>query len=495
MTTPLDFPAWTSSFASQRRRLRAAAGPSLHQFEALLGSSIARYLLAQEDEGPHSRDRHWNLRLVFWTFLWQVAQAGASCREAIRQAQSLAQLAGRRPPPDETSPYCQARAQLPLDRLEQIHRSVLEEAEAGLAPQDFWCGHRVRVVDGTTVTLPDTPANQKAYPQQSVQKPGCGWPILRLTALLSLATGMMVTWATGHWHQHEVALFQSLWDTLRAGEVLLGDRGFSGWAMLAQCRAHGVHGVFRLHGARKADFRQGRRLGRDDRQVGWQKPKLCPRYLTPPEWALLPEVLTVRLVRCRLAARGFRTREVILVTTLLEPVKYPAEALGALYRRRWEMELNLRHLKTTLQMEHLSCKQPPTVERELRMHLLMHNLVRRLMRAAARRHRVGLSRISFAGALAAARRYGEAMLQARSQRQRRGLLDELLRVLASDEVPDRPGRREPRAVKRRPKPYPRLMCHRRQFREIPHQNRYWAGRPRRRKPREISMPKLLAIQM
>jgi len=482
MTTSLDFPAWASHFASQLRRLRAVTGPSLHQFEALFGSFIARYLLAQEDDGPHSRRRLWTLRRVFWTFLWQVAQAGASCREAIRQAQSLSQLQERRPPPDETSPYCQARAQLPLERLEQIHQSVVEEAEAGMARQEFWCGHRVRVVDATTVTLPDTPANQKAYPQQSVQKPGCGWPILRLTGLMSLATGMIVNWATGHWRQHEVALFQSLWETLRAGEVLLGDRGFSGWAMLAQALARGVHGVFRLHGARRADGRRGRRLGRGDRQVCWPKPALRPRYLTPSQWALLPEVLTVRLVRCRLAVRGFRTREVILVTTLLDPVKYPAEALGALYRRRWEMELSLRHLKTTLQMEHLSCKRPQHVERELRMHLLMHNLVRRLMLEAARRHRVSLSRISFAGALAAARRYGEAMLQARCRRQRRRLFDQLLGVLARDEVPDRPGRREPRAVKRRPKPYPLLTCHRRRYREIPHKNRYWAGGPCHRKP-------------
>lgn len=479
---PPDFPVWASSFTAQLRRLRTTRGPTLHQFEALFEPWIARHLLAQQDDGPHSRDRCWNLRLVFWTFLWQVAQAGASCREAIRQAQSLCQLRARRSPPDPTSPYCQARAKLPIPTLEQIHQTVVREAQAGLAPNDLWCGHRVRVVDASTVTLPDTPANQAAYPQQSVQKPGCGFPILRLTALFSLATGMIVAWATGHWHQHEIVLFQSLWDLLVAGEVLLGDRGFSGWAMLAQCQARGMHGVFRLHGARKADLRRGKRLGRGDRLVCWSKPKLRPHYLTPAQWASLPAQLTVRLVRCRLAVRGFRTRQVIVVTTLLDPVAYPAEALSQLYRRRWEMELTLRHLKTTLQMEHLSCQTPDNIERELRMHLLVHNLVRRLMLEAARRHRVPLSRISFAGGLAVARRYGEALLQARSQRKRRQLFDELLRVLAADEVPDRPGRREPRAVKRRPKPYPRLMCHRRKFREIPHQNRYWAGSPCRRKP-------------
>lgn len=215
----------------------------------------------------------------------------------------------------------------------------------------------------------------------------------------------------------------------------------------------------------------------------WKKPRLCPAYLEPCQWAQLPAQLVVRLVRCRFGRRGFRTRQVILVTTLVDPAKYPLEALARLYRRRWEMELTLRHLKTTLQMEHLSCKNPGNIERELRMHLLVHNLVRRLMLEAARRHHVPLARISFAGALAAARRYGEALLQAPTQRTRRLLFEELIRVLAADPVPNRPGRREPRAVKRRPKPYPRLMRHRRFFREIPHQNRYWAGRPRPRPSR------------
>ena len=473
--TTADFPAWASTFHTHLKRLRSSDGPNLHQFEALFASWIPRHLLAQRDEEAHSRNRCWNLRLVFWSFLWQVAQAGASCREAIRQAQSLCQLCGQRPPPDQTSPYCQARSNLPLEPLDDIHNSLVREAEAALASKDLWCGHRVYVVDGTTLTMPDTDDNQKVYPQQSVQKPGCGFPILRLGAFFSLATGLITAWATGHWRQHELGLLQTLWENLRSGELLLGDRGFSGWGVLAQCSNRGVHAVFRLHGARKVDFRKGQRLGRDDRLFIWQKPQSCPAYLTPLQWAQLPAQLTVRLVRSRLGLRGFRTRQVTLVTTLLDPETYSAAALGQLYRRRWEMELTLRNLKTTLQMEHLSCKTPNNVERELRMHLLVHNLVRRLMLEAARQHRVPLGRISFAGALAAARRYGEALLQSSTQRQRRELFAELLRVLAADNVPDRPGRREPRAVKQRPKPYPLLTRHRKAFREIRHQSRYRAS--------------------
>lgn len=478
-----DFPSWAQTFRTQVQRLRTTTGATLHQFEALFSPWIPRHRLAQQEDKAHSRDRCWNLRLVFWTFLWQVAQAGSSCREAIRQAQSVCRLAARTIPPDQSSPYCQSRGNIPLEVVQQIHDAVVNEAEAGVAQKDRWCGHRVFAVDGSTVTAEDTPENQEAFPQQSVQKPGCGFPIIRLVAFFSLATGMLTAWVTGHWHLHEMALFQLLWEHLRTGDVLLGDRGFSAWATLAQCRVRGIHGVFRVHGARKIDWRRGQRLSRDERLVRWPKPVLRPRYLSAEQWALLPDVLELRLVRCRLDVPGFRTRQVLLVTTLLDRVKYSAAALGALYLRRWEMELTLRHLKTTLQMEHLSCKNPNNVDRELRMHLLMHNLVRRLMLESSRRAGVSLSRISFAGALAVARRYGEALLQAKSQRLRAELVDELYRVLAADLVPERPGRREPRAVKRRPKPYPRLMSHRSKFKEIPHQNRYWKGSPCRKKSR------------
>lgn len=468
-----DFPALAGGFAEQLHRLRTTVGPALHQFEVLFAAFLPRWLLAQQDEEAHSRDRRWNLRLTFWTFLWQVAQAGASCREAIRQAKALCLISGRPPPADETSSYCQARGALPTERLERIHNHLVTEAEAATAAKDLWCGHRVIVADGSTVTAPDTPENQVAFPQQSVQRRGCGFPIIRIVALLSLATGLLTAWATGNWHQHELSLLQSLWDCLRVGDVLLADRGFCTWGLLAQCLHSQVHAVFRVRGSRRSDFRRGKRLSRDERLVQWRKPAQRPKTVSPELWLALPEVLTLRLVRCRIDIPGFRTRQVILVTTLLDSTKYPPAALGQLYYRRWAMELTLRSLKTVLQMEHLSCKTPPNIEREIRMHFLAHNLVRRLMLQAARQFRVPLERVSFAGALAGARRFGEALLQARSERRRRALRQALLRAIAKDLVPDRPGRREPRAVKRRPKPYPRLMRHRSKFREISHQNRYY----------------------
>jgi hypothetical protein len=484
MTTP-DFPDWAGGFAHQLRKLRSTTAPTLHQFELLFASWIAHWHLTQQDEGAHSRNRRWNLRLVFWTFLWQVAQAGASCREAIRQAQALCKNAGCPVPPDADSPYCQARGSLPLERLQEIHEGLCAQAQEATSNKDLWCGHQVRVVDGSSVTAPDTPANQMAFPQQSVQKPGCGFPIIRLVALLSMATGMLTAWATGSWSSHEVGLLQTLWDYLSPGEVLLADRGFCNWGLLAQCLQRKVHAVFRVKGVRRSDFRQGKRISRNERLVQWRKPFTPAKTVTAQEWALLPEVLTLRLVRCSLDIPGFRTRQIIVVTTLLDSVKYPPEALSQLYFRRWAMELTLRNIKTTLQMNQLSCKNPKNLEREIHLHFLVHNLVRRLMLEAARRHHVPLERVSFAGSLAAARRYGEGLLQARSKRQRQQLMVELLAVLAADLVPDRPGRREPRAMKRRPKPYPLLTCHRHKFKEIEHRDNHYRKKKSRPKQRKI----------
>ncbi len=202
-------------------------------------------------------------------------------------------------------------------------------------------------------------------------------PILRLVALFFLATGMIGGWVTGTWVQHELLLFQQLWDCLRPGQLLLGDRGFGSWGLLTQYQARCIHAVFHLRGARRRDFRRGRSLGRDQRLVHWNKPPSRPRTISAAEWATLPACLELRLVHCRLRIRGFRTTQIALVTTLLDTQRYPLEAFGLLYLRRWHMELAFRDLKITLQMDQLSCKTTDNLAREIRLHLLVHNLTRR----------------------------------------------------------------------------------------------------------------------
>lgn len=476
MDTP-DFPPWSAGFSDHARRLHRCARASLHQLECLCRDWIPRTRLVQEVDEAHSRTRHWPLLRTFWTFLWQVSQAGASCRDAVCASIALGPCEGAPAvPSDKTGPYCTARAKLPLERLELIHREMVRSAEEHIPRRHLWLGRRVIVVDGTCLDMPDTPANQAAYPQQNVQKPGCGFPVLRLLAFFSLATGMITHWATGTWYQHELSLLPGLLAGLSSGEVLLGDRGFGNYPVLVQCVQCGIEAVFRANTARRRiDFRQGRHLGPRDRLVTWRKGAARPTYLTRAQWMALPAELTLRLVKVSVHVAGMRTRSVTLVTTLLDHVQYPSHELARLYLRRWLMELSFRHLKTTLQMDHLSCRSPEVVERELRMHLLVHNLARRLAVEAVGRHRGDLERISFAGTLALMHAYGESMLRVRCRRKRRALLAEFYRRLAAQRVPLRPGRREPRAVKRRPKPYPLLTCHRQTYRDILHRNRYRAS--------------------
>lgn len=467
MATP-DFPSWAGHFQRAHQKFFTPAQQSIHQLELLCAPWIPAWRLAQQDEKDFSRQRQWTLRLTFWCFLWQVARAGSSCRDAVRQAIALCVSQGLPAPTDDDTAYCGARAKLPVERLDEIHRQVVQDAQGRVTQGDLWCGRRVRVIDGTCVTMADTPKNQATYPQPNTQKAGCGFPVARILASFCLATGMILHWVTGHWYQNELSLLAALLESLDGGEVLLGDRGFGNFPVLAQCRARGVDGVFRANTAkRRLDFRRGKPLGKDDRLVVWSRGRTTPRYMTAEYWAQLPDQITVRVVRVQAHVPGFRTRSVLLVTTLLDPVKYPPQALAQLYLRRWEMELCFRHLKTTLQMDHLRCKSPALVERELRMHFLSHNLVRRVALEAARRHLVPVQRISFAGALGSIDPFAHACLRARSRRRQDQIRQQLYQLLASDLVPERPGRREPRARKRRPKPYPLLTAPRHGYQEIP----------------------------
>lgn len=474
--TPFFLP-WRARLCALGRGLPRADGsrPVLHQLEALFGRWLPRHRLSPTEEGPCSRQRQWPLRLAFWTFLAQVLSPGCACRAAVRQAQAHARLEGRPVPADEDSAYCQARRRLPLELLHESLQRVGRTLEQGVSEAQRWCGHRVKVLDATTLTAEDTPASQKAFPQHPDQRPGCGFPLLRLAGLFCLASGALLGWATGDYWQSEMALAASLWELLAPGEVLLADRYYGCYRVLALVRACGADAVCRLHGSRTADFRRGQRLGPMDRRITWMRPREVPAGLSLREWLAFPATLTVRLVRVRVEEKGFRTRTVTLVTTLLDAQKYPVRELAALYRRRWQVELSFRQIKTALSMEHLAVRSPEMIARSLAMHLLAYQLIRGLMQEAAQSWDVPLERISFQGAVDGARPFGEALLRARSRRARQALLAELLRILAADAVPERPGRREPRALKRRPKRYPRLDCPRRQYREPAPRNQRTPG--------------------
>jgi hypothetical protein len=326
--------------------------------------------------------------------------------------------------------------------------------------------------------LADTPPNQKRYPQPTTQKPGCGFPVLKFLVLFCLASGAVIEVAMGNLHYHDLRLLRQLWEHLQAGDILLGDRAFGDYATLAGLPPRGVDVLARLHAKRKVDFRKAKRLGKRDGLFLWTKNPQQSGLFSAADWSQLPEQITVRVLRLTATLRGHRARHITLVTTLLDPKLYPAEELGALYLRRWEMELSLRDLKTTLGMEQLRCQSPDMAEKELLAHLLAHNLVRCLMAQSARHHAVPLQRLSFKGTLDSLRQYAAAITQARNGKQRRQLWEDLLLNIARDLLPERPHRQEPRALKRRPKQYPLLNKPRRQFKEIPHRNRCWKNNPR-----------------
>jgi hypothetical protein len=270
--------------------------------------------------------------------------------------------------------------------------------------------------------------------------------------------------AKGSYYQHELRLFHSLHHQLKANDILLYDRAGGHFVLAAQLRQLGVDLISRVLN-RKINWRNGKRLGKDDRLVVWEKGPFKPAYLTQEQWDALPGQITVRVLKVKVTRKGCRTQELTLITTLLDPVQYPAPEIAEAYLRRWRLELCLDDLKTTLGMETLRCLSPEMVEKELLAFLIAHNLLRWVMTQAAQEHEVDLYRISFTGAMDALRHCATAMAQAKTAKTRQELWDDLLRTLADDLVPQRPGRREPRAVKRRPKPYPRLTQPRCQFRE------------------------------
>jgi len=471
MNTPF-FPAFRSRLAaSGHRTVQTLRQTTLAQLQQHLRDFLPAPLLSAEDEGPNSRERIFSLRLTLECFLWQMLQPKTSCREVFR-------LNGLGAVGQGDSAYIQARHRLPRERLEKALAATAQAASLRAGRGGALQGRPVKVVDGSTTQLADTRKNQKRYPQPATQKPGCGFPVLKLAVLFCLHSGAVLEVLLGNLHHHDLRLLRGLWERLKEGDILLGDRAYGEYTTLAGLPRQGVDVVARLHQMRKVDFRKARRLAKNDGLFVWTKSFQQSHILTAAEWALLPAQITVRIVRFTATIRGFRSRRVTLVTTMLDPFDYPADELAALYARRWRLELCLRDLKTTLGMEQLRCKSPDMAEKELLAYLVAHNLIRCVMAEAVAQYAVDLERISFKGTLDALRQYSAAIARARNRKMRQQLWDDLLLNLARDLVPLRPGRQEPRALKRRPKAYPLLNRPRRHFRAISHRNRHWKGRPR-----------------
>jgi hypothetical protein len=478
MHTPY-FPAFRSRLAALgRHTAQTTRQTTLTQLQDHLRDFLPPALLAAQEEGPNSRDRVFSLRLTFECFVWQMLKPKTACREVVRQVQALFRLQGRGLVDGGDSAYIQARQRLPRERLEKALAATAQAADRRARQGGQLQGRPIKVVDGSTTQLPDTCENQKRFPQNKAQKPGCGFPVMKFVVLFSLASGAILNVCWCNLHNHELRLFRRLWDHLKKGDIVLGDRGFGVFALLAGLRQRGVDVVARLHQARHVDFRQATRLGKHDGLFRWTKDYNQSKILKVGEWRRLPTQLTVRLIRFRANIRGHRSRHITLVTTLLDPKLYPAEQLIALYARRWRLELCLRDLKTMMGLEQLRCQSPAMAEKELLAYLIAYNLIRCVMAEALARAQADLERLSFKGTVDSLRQYSDAIARARSRKMRRQLWEDLLLNLVRDLVPFRPNRQEPRALKRRPKQFPLLNRPRRKFREIPHRNRHWNNNPR-----------------
>lgn len=434
------------------RRLRQSA--ELPFCELLQPERVARALTAL---GVTFRERIYTPLLTLWLFLSQVLSVDHSCQDAVARFLAWRVACGLSRCSTETASYCEARQRLPAELLPQLTRDVAGDMEQQADERWLWKGRAVKIVDGSTVLMPDTPANQAAYPQSREQQPGLGFPIARLVVVFSLATAAVLDAAiaatTGK-KTGEITLFRTLFGLFRAGDVLLADRLFASFREVAACRERGVDVVARQHATRRTDFRRGKWLGVRDHVVTWQRPQFNKDRFTRAEWEALPQELRVRELRYEVQQRGFRVTQITLVTTLLDPIAYPATELAALYRERWHCELDFRSLKSSLQMGHLRCQTPAMVEKEIWAHLLAYNLIRETTNAAARRHERTPRHLSFQGAAQLVNAF--APYATVCPERRPALRDGLLAALATLRVGDRPNRIEPRKLKQRHSRYPYL---------------------------------------
>jgi hypothetical protein len=326
----------------------------------------------------------------------------------------------------------------------------------------LWCDRRVFIVDGSTVTMDDTEPNQKEYPQPESQANGCGFPMANIVAIFCLNTGALLQTIIDALSTHELNLFRRLYEYLQSGDIALGDRLYSSYADICLLKSRDVDCVFRMHQKRKVDFRTGKILGIKDHIVTWTKPKSCPSGLDKALFAILPQSIKLREIRFRVETNGFRSLQITLVTTLLDASLYPKDALAELYSMRWNVEIDLRHLKTTMQMEHLSTKTPQMVRNDYYVHLLAYNLIRILMFQSGKEYGVSPLELSFCASIQHLLNFSFALAYADTVKQQ-NIYNVLLYIVSKERILIRAGRVEPRLKKRRPKSFGWLKQPRKQL--------------------------------
>jgi len=412
--------------------------------------------------------------IMVWSFLSQVLRDGkeASCQAAVARVVSYCQQQRLAAPTEDTGDYCRARAKLSEAALRDLSREVANGLEQSAASQWLWQGqYHAKLIDGFTFTMPDTPKNQARYPQQKAQKPGVGLPIARVVAIVSLATACVMDLAIGPYKGKETgesALLRSMLGSLCRGDIAVMDRYYCSFMMIALLLAQGVHTCARKHHLRHSDFRRGQRLGKYDHLIVWTRPQR-PDWMDEATYAQIPETFVLRELRFNIVEPGRRTKTIDIITTLTDATQYTKEDIAQLYGFRWNSELDIRSIKSNLNLGHVRCKSPEMAHRELWTTILAYNLIRTTAAGAALLHDKQPRQISFtstcqyvlaswmqlSGCLIDEVRWGD-------------YLRVILKQIAGCEVANRPGRLEPRVIKRRPKPYKLMQKPRKELRRALH---------------------------
>ncbi len=410
--------------------------------DALLSLGVAFY------------DSLYNPVTVLWLFLNQVIHANPTLATTVENFLAWRLGQGMTPCSTGTSGYARARKRLPEALLALLTRQSGRALEQAAANQWRWLGRVVKLFDGSTVSMPDTPENQAAYPQSRSQAPGVGFPLARIGVLFSLSMGAVLDLGIRRWagkFQSELAMLRDMFSTFDRGDVLLTDRYLCSYMEIAVLQSLGVDFAGRMHAQRKVDFHRGSKLGPNDHLVEWTKPKR-PDWMSAKQYAPLPETMLMRELSFRLVRKGYRTRTIVIATTLLDAQLYPLAEIAKLYHLRWDVEINLRSLKTMMNMDVLRGHTPDMVRKEIWAHLLAYNLIRTVIAQAAARHGKDPRQLSFTRAMRTLEAFRPTLAHARSERLPM-LYQELLKAVASHEIGNRPDRLEPRQRKRRPKPY------------------------------------------
>jgi hypothetical protein len=420
--------------------------------EVLSEADVVRIFAEEKVSFGKLAHSFWTPAITLWAFLWQVISPDKSCRQVV--ANVLMSFALSQEPEDiDTGLYCRARAKLPSAVLRRLALHVGQGLER-VAPKDWlWKGKHVQLVDGSTSRLPDTEENQKAFPQPKTQKQGLGTPLIRWVVLIGLATAAVQGFAYGPYagkETGETALFRELLDHLQRGDIVLADRFYCSYFVAALLRINDIDVVARLHQQRKYDFRRGQRLGEGDHIVVWHRPQR-PEWMSEELYALMPETIRMREIIRRIDQPGYRVKELVIATTLLDAREYKADEIVELYSKRWQVELDIRSLKVTLGMSDLRCKTPFMVEREIWTHLLAYNLIRKVGAQVAQQMKVSPRSVSFKATKQAILGGWQPATKLQGADYVR-VAKVMLKILRKQRVGNRPGRCEPRAVKVRPKP-------------------------------------------